>query len=59
MNEKQRLSDETKMLFRIYDLRVARKKHPNATIDVQIGEYLDEGGCVTRTVTIDSQTSDD
>lgn len=58
MNESQKLSDETKMLFRIHALRVARKKHPDATIDVRIGDYLDESGRVARSVTINPQTND-
>jgi hypothetical protein len=52
MGKRRRLTPEAKLLIREYGLRVARKKHPEALIDVQVGDYVDENGRVERTVTI-------
>ena len=58
MGVKEKLSNEAKVLIREYALRLARKKHPDATIDVQVGDYVDENGRVPRTVTIIPDTVD-
>lgn len=52
MAAREKLSSEAKFLLREYALRVARKKHPRAEIDVQVGDYLDDDGEVERIVTI-------
>jgi hypothetical protein len=41
------------LLLREYAIRVTRKKHPEATIHVEVGDYADENGQVDRTVHIE------
>ena len=52
MPPKTKLSHEAKLLIREYALRVARKKHPGAQIDVHVDDYVDEDGRVSRTVMV-------
>jgi hypothetical protein len=55
VTNKDKLSPEAKLLIREYALRVARKKHPHATIDVEGADYADENGQIERTVTVTSE----
>lgn len=58
MGVRQKLSHEAKGLIREYALRVARKNHPEADIDVWVDDYVDDNGRVARTVTITPEKCD-
>ena len=55
----KKLSSEAKFLIREYALRVARKKHPGAVIEVEVGDYVDDDGRVARSVTVVSDPVQD